>query len=482
MGSHKEDSPRAQFDKRARWSAGALTAVAFVIVSFLYAPQASAEASGWVRGEVEAKATGVAVAGAEIILPDYGLRTLSLHDGSFSFPQALSTALPYRRIRATVIARGYGRWALQGAPLYPGDTLILHAEVRPDAYTHSVLTPEERFASPAPQGPLSTYTYTCTGWKGRLLPPSTINVFITDDGVAKNYDFTFYVTHVLPDEWIPSWDADSLGAGSVAVKTYAAYRALPNHAYSGGVGCADIVDSSADQVFDPTWSTAATDQAVYATLGSMLKRDGELFLSQYFAGTPGDPCAPVGGQFAGRMSQWGTQTCALESVLWPDIVTTFYESTYWTYVHDLLLNPGAENTELYPWLATAPTTFVRSKGGAYENNWYLTVSTQTTSTLYQVRPFNGDTNSAYHLEVALRCGPENASSCKVTLKVIANAANGSKVVQSLSVVESNDDLWRLYTFDPPASGIAHVSVQVNFVTKQTIGLDAATLTGPFGGP
>jgi hypothetical protein len=477
----KERRP-AQPVKGLRSWAGVLTVSICVLVSALFATPASAEAAGWVRGEVVAKATGKPVAGAAIALPDYGVRTSSHADGSFSFPQALTTELPYRRIRATVTASGFGRWTLQGAPIYPGDTLILHVELRPEDYTHSILAPGEGTAGPREQSPRSTYTYTCTGWKGQLLPPSTINVFITEDGVAKNYDFTFYVTHVLPDEWIPSWDADSLGAGSIAVKTYAAYRALPKHAYSGGVGCADIVDSSADQVFDPTWSTAATDQAVYATLGSMLKKDGALFLSQYYAGAPDDPCAPVTGQFAGRMSQWGTQTCATQGVLWPDIVTTFYVSSYWTYVQDLLLNPGAENSELYPWLATSPTTFVRTKGGAYENNWYWTVSTATTATLYQVRPFNGTAKTAYHFETALRCGPENASSCKVTLKVIANAADGSKVVQALSVVEPNDGAWRLYTFDPPASGIVHASVQVNLVTKQTIGVDVATLTGPFGGP
>jgi hypothetical protein len=158
-----------------------------------------------------------------------------------------------------VTAAGYGRWTITGAPLFSGDTLLLAVQMRA----------------------------------------------------------TFYVAHVLPKEWAPSWDADALGAFAIAAKSYGAYRAMSGHARTGGTGCYDILDTTADQVFDPTYSTAATDQAVYATFGSIALRFGALFLSNYFSGSPSDPYAAVTGQYAGWMSQWGTQTCGTESVLWP---------------------------------------------------------------------------------------------------------------------------------------------------------------------
>ena len=74
------------------------------------------------------------------------------------------------------------------------------------------------------------------------------------------------LAELLPDEWIASWDADSLGAGAVAVKTYAAYRAETGRARTSGAGCYDILDTTSDQVFDPSWSTEATDEAVDATM------------------------------------------------------------------------------------------------------------------------------------------------------------------------------------------------------------------------
>jgi hypothetical protein len=346
-------------------------------------PQTSSTAVpgvGTVRGRVVDWSTGRAIAGARVSLPDLGMRAASDRAGAFRFDGVPASA-PYRRLRAQVTAPGHGRWTISGVPLYPEDTLELSVEMRRARYDHRVLTPEERAANPGPQAPASTYDFTCTGWKGEQVPPETISVYLTEDDKSKTYDFDYYVRHVLPNEWISSWDLDALGAGAIAAKTYGAYRAKPNHAYSGGDDCADVVDSVADQVFDPTWSNERTDKAVYATLGSIYWRDGGLFLSQYYAGAKDDPCAPVEGEFAGRMSQWGTETCATDDppVLWPDIVDTYYDqsgNTEWLTLDDLMLNPGVENSQLYAWLTGTQggTTITRVKGDAHEGNWYLAVT------------------------------------------------------------------------------------------------------------
>lgn len=419
-------------------------------------------------------------------LPAYGLSTASLKDGSFSFDGAIATDDPYRRIAAVVTAPGWGRWSIHGVPLYPGDTVNLNVELRTTAFDHAVLTPAERAATPAPQAPASTYTFSCTAWKGGQVPPDTIGVYITKDKKATRYDFTFYVTHVLPNEWIASWDEDSLGAGAIAVKDYGWYRAKPKHAYSDGDACGDVVDTVADQVFDPSWDSDFTNQAVYATLGSVFWKDGKNPLSQYYAGAPDDPCAPVEGEFAGRMSQWGTQTCALDSMLWPDITTTFYDDngdTEWLTLHDLLLNPGAENSQLYAWLiGSGGGAITRVKGGAHAGDWYLSVTSSGTARIYQDRPFLGGPKYDYHFEAATRCGTENNKDCTITLKVVAIADDGSKVEFSKQVTEANDGKWRVYKYDPPDPGIDHTIVRWRISSQQSFGLDSAVLTGPFGGP
>jgi hypothetical protein len=457
-------------------------------VVFLLTIGASAAGSalppvGHVEGVVLAESTKRPVAGATVMLPDFGVSTTSGRNGFFRFGNPLPTKDPYRRIRAVVTAPSWGRWTIHGVPLYPNDTLRLHVELRSVDWDHQVLTPAERRASHPPEAPASSYTYTCTGWNYQVVPTSTIKVWITNDSVSEQYDFAFYAAHVLPNEWIPSWDADSLGAGAVAVKTYAGYRAMIGHAYSGGTGCADLVDGTGDQVFDPTWSTAATDQAVYATLGSVLYKNGGLFLSQYFAGAPGDPCAPVEGQYAGRMSQWGTQTCATQKVLWPDIVPTFYQDSTWNYLKNLILDPYVESAGTYAWTWSGGTA-TRTRGGSYSGNWHWvdTPSPGQSMSMRERRPFDGTGTTTYHTETALRCGPENTSSCSVTIWVVVFEANGNDHKRSKTFTVSNDGVWRLYTYDTPGFGFVHDEVKLVIASRQTIGVDASVLTSAYGGP
>jgi len=448
------------------------------------APSGAGQAGpvGNVGGKVLSAATGRPVAGALVLLSDFGVHVTTGRDGSFAFPKALPTDSPYRRIQAVVTAPGFGPWTITGVPLYPNDTLRLHVELRRYAWEHRVLTPEERRATPAPSAPDSSYIYTCTGWAYQLVPTQNIKVRITEENVSTQYDFAFYASHVLPNEWIPSWDADSLAAGAIAVKTYAGYRAMPGHAYSEGEDCADIVDTTADQVFDPTWSNAATDQAVNATMGSVSYKNGGLYLSQYYAGAEGDPCAPVEGQFAGRMSQWGTKTCADDGVLWPEIVTTFYPTATWRYLLNLVLNPNVESAGTYAWKWTGTAT--RTKGGAFNGNWYWQMAPPSgkRGSLREIRPFDGTEDTTYHAEAALRCGPENGTDCSVTLWVVVWETDGTTHSQPSIVTVPNDSLWHPYTFDTAPAGYDHYQVKLGINTPSTIGVDGAVLTSAYGGP
>lgn len=82
------------------------------------------------------------------------------------------------------------------------------------------------------------------------------------------YGFEDYVGRGLDEEWIASWNAQSLAAGAVAYRSYAAYYvAHPvNSRY-------DICSSTSCQAFDGD-SVAATVAAAAATRGVVLTRDG----------------------------------------------------------------------------------------------------------------------------------------------------------------------------------------------------------------
>ncbi len=448
---------------------------AVTLATALATPASAANPTGRVEGRVVARATQRPVSGATVVVPELGVSTTSGPDGSFRFGAGFAASPPYRQITVVTTARGFGRWTLNRALLRPDDTLRLNVELRPMAWEHTQPLPRVSIRHAdrdLGRGP------TCTGWTAQLVPPQTITVLITADDTSQKYDFLFYVQHVLPNESITSWKPESLAAGAVAVKTYAAYRTMPGNAVRGDPNCADIRDNTQDQVFDPCCSYDSTDQASNRVLGSILWEHGGLFLSQYFAGVDGEACGPVlTGSHVGDMSQWGTQSCAKDGMAWPDITTTYYyDSPSWHYLANLLLNPDVENSPLYPWLTGASTTRTRIKGGAHSGNWYLEVDAPQTGTLYQLRPYQGTATTSYRLQTALRCGTENVVTCTVNLKVIAKTSDGDSVTARKKVTVRNDGVWRVYTFDPPDPGIAHDFVQVNFVSSEIFGVDSATLT------
>jgi hypothetical protein len=242
-------------------------------------------------------------------------------------------------------------------------------------------------------------------------------------------------------------------------------------------------DSTADQVFDPTYSYATTDQAVYATLGSVLYRGGGLFLTQYYAGSPGQACAPVEGQFAGRMAQWATKTCADQGMAWPAITTTFYQGTYWNYVSNLMLNPSVSSPAMYPFTASGNTIWARTAGVGHDGGWFLSESPKvpgTTATLWQQRSFAGTSTTPYHASVAVRCEPQNAADCGVTVRVVAFPVGAKPITRGITVTVSRTGGWQVIAFDPAPFGAAHPSVRLSIVTSSTIGVDALVLTAPFG--
>jgi stage II sporulation SpoD-like protein/carboxypeptidase family protein len=429
MHSRNHSDPiRPAGQRRTAHPMRSAAAAIFLVLSSLGASMgaspASAGQAGMVRGEVVAAGTGDPVAGATITLPAFGARARSDSNGAFTFTRTLLTTRPYRRISARVIAPGFGPWTISGVPLYPNDTLILRAELGVSSVSQRFVTPQERQArgpvafagnggGATGRGSLGATGSTCTGWDYQLVPPPTIRVYLSEKGTVDNVGFYFYASHVLPSEWIPSWDADALAAGAIAVKTYAAYKAMSGHARTGGANCYDVLDTVSDQVYNPAVSYDSTDRAVAAALGSVFYRDGGLFLAQYYAGPTDAPCAPVTGTYAGRMSQWGTQNCAKEGKVWPSIVTTFYTGyTTWNYLRNILLNPSASAPAMYMWVGAGPSDIKRTEGNGADGSWYLTLrptAPRANATMYQTRPYPGLSSTQYGVTTNHREGADPAS-------------------------------------------------------------------------
>jgi hypothetical protein len=447
--------------------------------------------TGWVAGEVVSWATGRPVPGAMVRLPDLDTATTTDTDGSFRFARTFTVQGSLRRIRAVVSARGFGSWTVSDLPLVAGDTLRLHAEMRTTNWSHEVAAssaPARRPRVPRASG------NTCTGWGSSLVPPPTIKVFLHATSESKQYDFPFYAAHVLPREWIPSWDADALAAGAVAVKTYAWYRAQPGHAYSTGSSCADVRDDTSDQVFDPTYALDSTSQAVYVSMGSVLRRNGAIFLAQYWSGDGNNSsqdwkrCEYVNtGTYAGRMSQWGTQVCAQAGKVWPDIDQVFYTGTTWSYLRNMEWNPSFEGgVGTTPWsIGSNATVSVSSNGAAYNGIYALAVTPNPAGAYASVRqrvPVVGTTTIKYHAEAAFRCTQGNGSGCTITMRVVAVPDSGSSVGPTYNFTVPQDYHWHLYKIDPAAAGIVHSGVSLVFGSHQQFKLDSALVSTPYGGP
>lgn len=111
--------------------------------------------------------------------------------------------------------------------------------------------------------------------------PSTINVYRDSTQKIESIDYYDYCKNVLPNEWISSWNAESLKAGAQAVKFVAWYRVY--NAKYPGKGY-DVKDTTADQVYKPNTEVTNTTNAINAVSGvGLLNSSNELFYPAYAA-------------------------------------------------------------------------------------------------------------------------------------------------------------------------------------------------------
>lgn len=159
------------------------------------------------------------------------------------------------------------------------------------------------------------------------------------------YSMDTYVRFGLDDEWIASWNANSLKAGAIAFRSYGAY-----HVYHPiNAANYDICNTTSCQVCDPTDSATSTNNAAIQTTGSIVTNAAstDVLFSEYsaennlggcpdgFTGNNGTwPCLsdPVdaGQAFFGHgrgMCQWGSQRWSInqgKDFVW--IVNHYYNA------------------------------------------------------------------------------------------------------------------------------------------------------------
>jgi hypothetical protein len=183
------------------------------------------------------------------------------------------------------------------------------------------LRPEARALIEARQSGDDSLEVIAAAWQ----PPTTIRIWrrgldgstASCSGRVDVIPFEKYVKGVLPHEWIRSWHSESLKAGAIAIRTYAA-----NWVRNGGkYTCADLDDTTASQVYKDEFF-AATDSAVNATANTYVMKNGLPVNAEYSAenGNPtatgiSDPVCAGKTRFGhGRGTcQWGSQRWASTS-------------------------------------------------------------------------------------------------------------------------------------------------------------------------
>ena len=151
--------------------------------------------------------------------------------------------------------------------------------------------------------------------------PDYVRVYRTASSCVEEVDLYTYVKNVLPNEWIASWESESLKAGAMAVKMYGWYHTY--HPKWSPLG-ADVKDTTSDQVYSPGTETDNTTAAINALDGIGLENSaGNIFETQYLAGTPNT----AGTAGTGKISQWGSEYLAERGYDYLDICRYYYDES-----------------------------------------------------------------------------------------------------------------------------------------------------------
>jgi hypothetical protein len=283
-----------------------------------------------IRGNVTVQGSALPVAGARVRIQVLNLDTITDSTGKFAWTNVTIRADP-TPADVRVSAPGYGDWLLKNALVRRDDTLILNVDLRktPTFLNASVVTNLEQ----QNMGTRISAIGEQSSVKSNDPLPATIRVGITGNLFCTPYitmtytvqtvDFKSYVKHVLPNEWLYTWNQESLRAGAMAVKMYAWYWINLGGKWRG----TDMIDSVCDQVYNPAVEYASTNQAVDYTWNWKLTRQGGFFQTSH---KDTADCSPPN-----CMNQSESALLAYHGYTWDQILAHFYPGSTLS-----LIDPG----------------------------------------------------------------------------------------------------------------------------------------------
>ncbi|MFD1677517.1 SpoIID/LytB domain-containing protein [Alicyclobacillus fodiniaquatilis] len=130
-----------------------------------------------------------------------------------------------------------------------------------------------------------------------------------------------YCEDVLPNEWFPSWNPESLKAGAMAIKMFAWYHHLHPVTIDGFTF--DVDNTTNFQQFR-YYSRQPTTNAAFAAIAgdAYTKPGGEIFELNYRAGIRDNPNWQY--RNAQKMAQWGSQYWAQQGQTYTQILQFYY--------------------------------------------------------------------------------------------------------------------------------------------------------------
>lgn len=297
---------------------------------------------GLIEGKVINADTKEPISNARIVIPQLNGAAKADDKGNFKFEPLeikgeIEPGTPGQFVNLKVIAPGFGEHTMVDVGVFPGITATVTLELKkgnkPTKW-FGLLRPEEREQKKIPDLEASSLTVGITGYSSQTVPPPYIRVAIRETNPATGkpnatgtvirtdiVDFDFYVKHVLPQEWGPSWHSESLKAGAMAVKEYGWYWVNQGGKYPQYN--ADVDNSVNSQIYNPNISYSSTDNAVNNTSANGWYQNGKIFQSQYCAGSY-DSTYSCGSN---KMSQYGSKYWADQGKTYQWILNYYYSPT-----------------------------------------------------------------------------------------------------------------------------------------------------------
>ncbi len=157
--------------------------------------------------------------------------------------------------------------------------------------------------------------------------PKVINpIRVLYQGKVLILELEEYLRGVVPAEMPGLWNMEALKAQAVAARSYAIWRRVIRDTEGF-----DLYADARDQVYNPHKIHERTDQAIQATAGLYLLRDGEVFVSRYVSKCGRADCLYCDGEngyddkpWHGRGCQYGFQHLAKLGYTFREILREYY--------------------------------------------------------------------------------------------------------------------------------------------------------------